>query len=85
MLYILGEFQALPINIRFPLQKFLTVNFSVREAAPRRDEERAFVRRGDRRRVLPENISYSQELALPFPHATQGNPEGEKQAVTHRL
>lgn len=74
MLYILGEFQALPINLRFPSQKLLTVSFSERETALRTDEQKkVLVKTGHRRRVLPGNVS------LPWgtsPALHWCNPEG---------
>lgn len=80
MLYILGEFQALPINLRFPLQKFLTVNFSAREAALRRDEQRAFVRKGHRRKALPNNISLLSGTSSALLPCNPEEPRGRKES-----
>jgi len=86
MFYIRAEFQALPISLRFPLQKFLTVNFSARETTLRRDEHRVFLRRGGTGgEHCLRTFHCFQVLALPFSHETQRNPGGEKKAVTHGL
>lgn len=80
MLYILGEFQALPINIRFPLQKFLTANFSVREAVLRRGEQSVFVRKVHTRSALPENISLLSGTSSALLPCNPEEPWGRKES-----
>lgn len=79
MLYILGEFQALPINLRFPSQRLLTVNFSERETALRRDEQRLLVKRGTGGECCLGTFHCLQALALQ-PRGTLG-----LKVETHRL
>lgn len=77
MLCILGEFQALPINLRFPL----TVKFWEKQHWGGMNREH---KQGTQKESTLRTCHF-QVLALPSSHATQRSTGEEEKVVTHRL